>query len=70
MSEAFRCDACGKYETGVPARLTVNSIYYNYPTSEEADLCNECLGHVYACIGNCGKTFGYENKWSIYSDET
>ena len=69
MSEAFRCDACGKFETGVPARISVNAVYYNYPTSEEADLCNECLGRVYACLGNCGLG-AFENNWSEYSDNS
>ena len=61
MSDAYKCDTCGKFNDGVACSIILLDSKFEVPT-ERYDLCPECLRVIRDDMSSLGDDFTYYNN--------
>ena len=60
MSDAYKCDTCGKFNDGVACSIILLNNKFEVPT-ERYDVCPECLRVIRDAMEWSGDDFTYYN---------
>lgn len=60
MSDAYKCDTCGKFNDGVARSIILLESKFEIPT-ERYDICPECLRVIRDNMSSLGDDFTYYN---------